>query len=129
MTTNEQRPRRWRAEAVEGDAFSPNLTTPPALSQDPEAAGSVPEALVDTLRRLADALERLERPATPPRMGLSLREIAAALAVSPRLLQQQRAAGRWPAPDIRIGRLCRWSPASVMAHLGRQAPGRGGRAS
>jgi hypothetical protein len=87
------------------DQWHDHSTASAASIQDPEPAGPVPESLVDVLRRLADALDRQ---AAPPRLAYRLSEIADMLGVSKRLLEQERAAGRLPKPDLRIGRVALW---------------------
>src|SRR5262245_21830074 len=97
----DERPQSEAGGAV-GDSRHDHPTAPLPAHQDPEAAGPVPEALIATLTRLADALDRQ---AAPPRLTWRLGEIAAALGISRRLLEQERAAGRLPKPDLRIGRV------------------------
>jgi hypothetical protein len=88
----------------------------------------VPEDLVAVLRRLVAALERLERQqSAPPRLTYRLSELAAALGVSKRLLEQTRAAGRLVKPDLRIGRVTLWRVDTITSWLDGQAPRRGGR--
>ena len=105
MTIRRQRP-GVAARGVEGETICPNPTAPGNGETGPvEPAGPVPEALIAILTRLADALDRQ---AAPPRLTWRLGEIAAALGVSRRLLEQERAAGRLPKPDLRIGRVALW---------------------
>jgi hypothetical protein len=85
----------------------------------------VPESLFAVLTRLADALDRQ---AAPPRLAYRLSELVAALGVSRRLLEQERAAGRLPKPDLRIGRVSLWKVETIRSWLDSQAPRRGGRA-
>lgn len=98
--TQEQRPRRGGAEAVDGDSLCPDpiIIGPPV----PPEAGS---DLATILTRLAVALERQ---AAPPRLAYRLSELAAALGVSRRILERERAAGRLPRPDLHIGRVPLW---------------------
>jgi hypothetical protein len=85
--------------------------------------------MVLILARLADAFERLERPAAPPRLAYRLSELATALGVSKRLLEQERAAGRLPKPDLRIGRgrVSLYRVETIRSWLDSQAPRQGGR--
>jgi predicted DNA-binding transcriptional regulator AlpA len=55
------------------------------------------------------------RPANPPveRLALRFDEVAAALGVSRRLLERKRAAGRFPRPDLKIGRCPLWRPETI----------------
>jgi hypothetical protein len=46
-----------------------------------------------------------------------LADIASLTGLSRRLLERELSAGRWPRPDIRIGRRCLWIQTSVLAHL------------
>jgi hypothetical protein len=77
------------------------------------------------LNRLADALDRQ---AAPPRLTLRLGEIAVALGVSRRLLEQERAAGRLPKADLHIGRISLWKTETIRDWLS-QPPDRQGRRS
>lgn len=58
------------------------------------------------------------------RLTYRLEEIPAMLGISRRLLDAERAAGRFPAPDLRMGRVPLWSLATLQAWVER----RGGRA-
>ena len=49
------------------------------------------------------------------RIAYRLDEVARSLGVSRRLLERERAAGRFPAPDITIGTAPLWRPATVDA--------------
>jgi predicted DNA-binding transcriptional regulator AlpA len=55
------------------------------------------------------------KPATPPpdRLTLRLNEVAQGLGVSRRSLERERAAGRFPPPDLTIGRMPLWRLESV----------------
>jgi hypothetical protein len=83
----------------------------------------VPEDLVAVLRRLVAVLERQQ--VAPPRLAYRLSEIAAALGVSKRLLELERAAGRLPKP-LKIGRVALWRVDTITSWLDGQAPRRGG---
>jgi hypothetical protein len=127
MTIRRQRP-GVAARGVEGESVCLNSTVPGnGDAGPPAAAGPVPESLIDILRRLADALDRQ---AAPPRMAWRLSEIASMIGVSPRLLQMERAAGRMPPADVRIGKskVLLWRRETIDAWLTQQAPRRGGRA-
>lgn len=63
--------------------------------------------------------------ADPPiRLLYRLDELPAMLGVSRRLIDSERAAGRFPAPDVRMGRVPLWSLETLQAWIRR----RGGRA-
>jgi hypothetical protein len=86
--------------------------------------------VLDELARLLSGLRQaLERQAAPPRLTYRLSEIAAALGVSKRLLEQARAAGRLPRADLRIGRVSLWKVETVRDWLSQQADRQGGRRS
>jgi hypothetical protein len=74
----------------------------------------MPESLIAVLTRLANTLDRQ---AAPPRLTWRLSEIAAALGVSKRLLEQARAAGRLPRADLRIGRVSLWKIETIRDWL------------
>ncbi len=51
------------------------------------------------------------------RLLWSLDDIASLCGVSKRFLEMDRAAGRMPAPDVRLGRRIMWRPATVNRWL------------
>jgi hypothetical protein len=63
----------------------------------------------------------LERQAGPPvsRMTLRLDELADALGVSRRVIERERSAGRFPAPDLTIGKMPLWRIETARAYLER----------
>ena len=48
------------------------------------------------------------------RLTLRLDELAAALGVSRRAIERERAAGRFPRPDLTIGKMPLWTPATIQ---------------
>jgi predicted DNA-binding transcriptional regulator AlpA len=83
--------------------------------------------LADVLAELTAILpsvrDALKRQSAPPvdRMTLRLDELAAALGVSRRVLERERAAGRLPSPDLHIGKMPLWRVASIEAWLAQPA--------
>lgn len=54
------------------------------------------------------------RPVAPVgRLTLRLDEVAAALGIGRRTLERERSAGRFPPPDMLIGRAPLWRPATI----------------
>jgi predicted DNA-binding transcriptional regulator AlpA len=47
------------------------------------------------------------------RLALRLPEVAKSLGISRRALERERAAGRFPRPDLTIGRMPLWRPETV----------------
>ena len=47
------------------------------------------------------------------RLALRLDEVAAALGVSRRTIERERSAGRFPKPDLHLGRMPLWTIATV----------------
>lgn len=47
------------------------------------------------------------------RMALRLDELAAALGISRRAVERERSAGRFPKPDLTIGRMPLWRPETI----------------
>jgi hypothetical protein len=47
------------------------------------------------------------------RLAYRIDEVAAALGVSRRAIERERAAGRFPRPDLTIGRMPLWRPETV----------------
>lgn len=127
-----ERPRLGEAKAAAGEiARDMDLTAqggsalapiPPQADHRPEAA-ELPEAicaLVAILPRLADALERQadNRPRIEP-LAYRIDELADALGVSRRAIERERAAGRFPRPDLTIGKMPLWRPETVRSFLER----------
>src|SRR5262249_1609002 len=82
-------------------------------------------SLGDALRDLADTLPALKaalaRQAQPQlsRMPLRLDEVAACLGVSRRVIERERAAGRFPPPDLHVGRVPLYQAESIRAWIQR----------
>ena len=57
------------------------------------------------------------------RMTLRLDELAHTLGVSRRTIERERSAGRFPKPDVQVGRMPLWRPETILAWIER-----GGRA-
>ena len=57
--------------------------------------------------------------ATAPETRLTLRlaELAHALGISRRTLERERSAGRFPAPDLAIGKAPLWRPETIRAWI------------
>ena len=51
------------------------------------------------------------------RMTLRLAELAEALGVSRRTLERERSAGRFPPPDLAIGKAPLWKPETIRAGI------------
>jgi predicted DNA-binding transcriptional regulator AlpA len=90
---------------------------------------SPPVTLGGTLRELAAllpglraALERNAKP-TVDRFTLRFGELEAALGVSRRLLERELSAGRFPQPDVHIGRVPLWRPSTIDRWLDSQKGG------
>ena len=103
--------------AVE-DSWHDHSTAPLPADQGTEAVSIVPEALIAILTRLADALDRQadSRPRIEP-LAYRLDELADALGVSRRAIERERAAGRFPRPDLTIGKMPLWRPETVRGWL------------
>jgi predicted DNA-binding transcriptional regulator AlpA len=56
-------------------------------------------------------------------MTLRLDELAHTLGVSRRTIERERSAGRFPKPDVQVGRMPLWRPETILAWIER-----GGRA-
>jgi len=65
---------------------------------------------------------------TTPRLALRADEVAASLGISRRSLQRELSAGRFPRPDLHVGRMPLWKPATVTLWLDSLAQ-QGGRRS
>jgi predicted DNA-binding protein (UPF0251 family) len=71
-----------------------------------------PEGVV----RLADILEAIR---TVPRLTYRQEELAEAFGISARTLERERSAGRFPTPDLHIGKIPLWRPETIAAWLER----------
>ncbi len=67
-------------------------------------------------------MSRQPKPATPPttaactppgRLAYRLGELAQALSISRRTLERERSAGRFPSPDLVIGKAPLWTPETI----------------
>ena len=61
--------------------------------------------------------EATTTPAPPPaaRMVLRLDDLVELLGVSRRTIERERSAGRFPRPDLSIGKAPLWKPATIQA--------------
>ncbi|WP_435009927.1 helix-turn-helix transcriptional regulator [Tundrisphaera lichenicola] len=48
------------------------------------------------------------------RLTLRLDELAKAIGVSRRTIERERSAGRFPAPDIKVGKAPLWKPETIL---------------
>ena len=55
----------------------------------------------------------------PNRLGFRLHELAAGLGVSRRSIERERAAGRFPRPDLTIGKMPLWTLETIRAWIER----------
>jgi hypothetical protein len=54
---------------------------------------------------------------TPPRLAYRLSEIAESTGVSLRAMQRERSSGRFPAPDLHVGRIPLWRVETIHRWL------------
>ena len=110
------------------------MTRPARHESAPEAAGRPPEAdalpegvitLTQALTELAailpglrHALESRQAARIEP-LAYRLDELADALGVSRRAIERERAAGRFPRPDLTIGKMPLWRPETVRGWIER----------
>jgi hypothetical protein len=91
---------------------------PSARSDKPLTFSEVLNEVRVTLPRIRAALERQHKPPVE-RLALRFDEVAAVLGVSRRLLERERAAGRFPAADRTVGRVPLWKCETVRDWLDR----------
>ena len=84
---------------------------------DLQRAVSEQNALLDSLRG-ALARQADERPRVEP-LTYRLEDLADALGVSRRFLERERAAGRFPKPDLRLGKAVLWRVETIRGWLER----------
>jgi len=93
-----------------------SFPTEPSSNHKPAAPEPTePVTLADTLARLTAILPRLTRlieraecRSQTDRLTLRIEELAAAIGVSRRALERELSAGRFPKPDLRIGKMPLW---------------------
>ena len=56
---------------------------------------------------------------------LSIDDLAAALACDRRTVERMKSAGKLPPPDMKVGKMPRWKPATFRQWVDAQAKGRG----
>jgi hypothetical protein len=122
-------PRAGAVQHVEPPAGSPagaalHAHSSPTSGEDTasfEAAAprlaEVVEKLAELLGRLEVVLERLaDRPGLEP-LTVRIDQVARLLGVSRRIIERERAAGRFPAADLRVGKLPLWRVSTVRAFV------------
>jgi hypothetical protein len=103
------------------NAASESPARPHEATEATDVAISQADALAKVtavLSRLADVLERQSRPPVE-RLCFRLEEVAAACSVSRRAVERERAAGRFPKPDLTIGKMPLWRVETVRSFLER----------
>jgi predicted DNA-binding transcriptional regulator AlpA len=73
-----------------------------------------------------EAAQKPPKPVVPlsERLTWRLNDIEAALGVSRRSIERERSAGRFPRPDLTIGRAPLWKPATIAAWVEGRGNGR-----
>jgi hypothetical protein len=82
----------------------------------------VGELLSPGVHRLSEIMEGVIE-----RLAYRLDEIARSLGVSRRLIERERAAGRFPPPDLQIGRVPLWSRETLVRWISEGGGNRDGR--
>jgi predicted DNA-binding transcriptional regulator AlpA len=101
-------------------------TMTPEAADDELPEGVKPLAAV--LQELAGILPRLnaalERKPAVERLTYRIDEVADSLGMSRRAIERERSAGRFPAPDLHIGKAPLWRPETVRNWLDSKKGGR-----
>jgi predicted DNA-binding transcriptional regulator AlpA len=114
-----ERPRPEAGGAAD-DPRQDHLTAPAPADKDlPEGTITLAAALQELVELLPGLKAAIDRQAGPPRMTLRLDEVAASLGVCRRAIERERAAGRFPLPDARLGKVPLWKPETIQAWLER----------
>ena len=105
------------------DAAPEAAGRPPEAADLPEGVTTLAQALTELaaiLPGLRQALERQadNRPRIEP-LAYRIDELAEALGVSRRAIERERSAGRFPKPDVIIGKMPLWRVETVRAYLER----------
>ena len=61
----------------------------------------------------AARLDSNPEPATPERLLIRLDELADRLGISRRTIERERSAGRFPRPDLTVGKMPLWRPETI----------------
>lgn len=98
---------------------------PPEAAELPERGAALADALHELAAILPGLKTALEHAARPPvaRLAYRIDELAAALGVSRRIIERERAAGRVPGPDLYIGKCPLWRFETVRDWLHTQRGG------
>jgi hypothetical protein len=114
-----ERPRHEARGAV-GDSRHDHPTVPTPADKDlPEGTITLADALAELVDILPGLKAALDRQSGQPRLAYRLDELAAALGMSRRALERERAAGRLPKPDLQIGLAPLWKPSTLEAWITR----------
>jgi predicted DNA-binding transcriptional regulator AlpA len=81
----------------------PTIPLPPPNAPGPEAA-TLPPGVCHVSEPAAVVVGRL---------ALRLDEVAESIGISRRALERERAAGRFPRPDLTVGRMPLWRPETI----------------
>jgi len=128
MTTQEQRPWRATAKAVEGDTLSPDSTAAGPAPQELEAPDLPPgvRPLADILEELAallpglrQALESRQADRGPEPLAYRKAEAARLCGTSPRTWERLLSAGKAPRPDAYAGKNPLWKKSTLESWISR----------
>ena len=100
-------------------AATPAGPTPAPRRASIEAEGPQVVAL---LARIADRLDQVGRALADPapeRLTLRLDDLAAMLGMDRRTIERARSAGRFPRPDLHVGKSPLWRPETVQGWIAR----------
>jgi predicted DNA-binding transcriptional regulator AlpA len=68
--------------------------------------------------KATDSASHEARPAAPvERLTLRLKEVARSLGVDRRTVERQRSAGRFPPPDLKMGKMPLWKPETIRSWI------------
>ena len=89
-------------------------------SEEPTTLAETLSRLAAILPRLTEALERQtdDRPRVEP-LTYRLEDLVDALGLSRRFLERERAAGRFPKPDLRLGKAVLWRVETIRTWIER----------
>jgi predicted DNA-binding transcriptional regulator AlpA len=94
-------------------------------SQDqPERALALADAIAKLVAILPGVKAAIERKPPVDRMAFRLDEVADSIGMSRRAIERERSAGRFPLPDLHIGKAPLWRPQTISTWLDSQKGGR-----
>jgi predicted DNA-binding transcriptional regulator AlpA len=126
MSQEHERPWLDGAKAAVGETSQQVDPIAPthAVTTQPDASLTLADALRELAAILPGLKAALERKPPVERLAYRIDEVADSLGMSRRAIERERSAGRFPAPDLHIGKSPLWRPQTISTWLDSQKGGR-----